>query len=275
VAPFVGRQAELSALQAALEQAQRGQLQLVFVTGDPGIGKTTLVRQFLAQVPATSPLWRGTGQCVEHVGSGEAYLPWLEALGRLGRDAGREPLVEVLRCSAPMWLVHLPLLVEPGELEELQRQTQGLRPERMLRELVEALSVITRERLVVLVLEDLQWSDHATVEVLNYLARRPEPVRLLVLGTYRPAEVIARDHPLRQTVQELVAHQLCHVLRLELLTEEQVQRYVAQRLGAVPASAELEELLYRRTDGNALFVVQLFDHLLQQGFLVEGQRCTG
>jgi len=82
---FVGRQVELAALQTALEQAQGGRLQLVFVAGDPGIGKTTLVRQFLAQVPATTPLWIGSGQCVEHFGHGEAYLPLFEALGQLGR----------------------------------------------------------------------------------------------------------------------------------------------------------------------------------------------
>jgi DNA-binding winged helix-turn-helix (wHTH) protein/tetratricopeptide (TPR) repeat protein len=226
--PFVGRQAELTALHTALAQAQQGRLQLVFVTGDPGLGKTTLVQQCLAQLPATDPWWIGAGQCIEHMGPGEAYLPWLDALGRLGRDAGREPLVEVLRRTAPMWLAHLPLLVEPEEQERLHRQTQGLRPERMLRQLVDALTVITHETGVVLVLEDLQWSDHATVETLAYLARCPEPVRLLVLGTYRPAEVIARGHPLRQTVQELVAHQLGQELRLELLTEVQVQQYVAQ-----------------------------------------------
>ena len=101
------------------------------------------------------------------------------------------------------------------------------------------------------------------------LARRPERLRLLVLGTYRPAEVIARGHPLRQTVQELVAHRLCQELRLELLTEAQVQAYVAQRLGASPATAELGAMLYRRTDGNALFAVHLLDHLLQQGWLVD------
>jgi DNA-binding winged helix-turn-helix (wHTH) protein/predicted ATPase len=267
--PFVGCQAELTALHTALQQAQSGRLQLVFVTGDPGIGKTTLVRQFLSQVPATPTLWRGAGQCIEHFGTGEAYLPWLDALGRLGRDPDREPFLAALRRTAPMWLAHLPLLVEPEERERLQRQTQGLPPERMLRELVETFTVVTRETVVVLVLEDLQWSDSTTVEVLSYLARCPEPLRLLVLGTYRPAEVIARGHPLRQTVQELVAHGLCQELRLELLTEEQVQRYVAQRLGARAVPAELEALLYRRTDGNALFVVQLLDHLLQQGVLVE------
>jgi predicted ATPase len=112
------------------------------------------------------------------------------------------------------------------------------------------------------VLEDLQWSDKATVEMLAYLARRPEPLRLLVLATYRPAEVIARGHPLRQTVQELVAHQLCQELPLELLTEAQVQTYVAQRLGVRAAPAELGALLYQRTDGNVLFVSRLAGWLM-------------
>ena len=80
-APFVGRQAELDTLHTALGHAQHGVLQLVFVAGDPGIGKTTLVQQFLSQVPTTTPLWMGSGQCIEHFGSGEAYLPLLEALG--------------------------------------------------------------------------------------------------------------------------------------------------------------------------------------------------
>ena len=72
-----------------------------------------------------------------------------------------------LRHTAPMWLVHLPQLVEPGELDGLQRQVQGMRSERMLRQFVEALTHVTRETVVVLVLEDLQWSDTATVETLG------------------------------------------------------------------------------------------------------------
>ena len=268
-APFVGREAELAALRMALAEAQRGRPQFVFVTGDPGIGKTTLMHQFLSQVSATTPTWVGWGQCIEHFGVGEAYLPVLDALGRLGREPGGEHLLDALRHTAPMWLVHLPLLVQPDEMDGLQRRVQGMGSERMLRQLAEALTVCTRERVVVLVLEDLQWSDPSTVEALASLARRAESLRLLVLGTYRPAEVIARGHPLRQTVQELVAHRLGQELRLELLTGAQVQAYVAQRLGASPATAELGAMLYQRTDGNALFVVQMLDHFLQQGLLVE------
>ena len=203
------------------------------------------------------------------MGVGEAYLPFLDALGRLEHAPGGIPLLPVLRHTAPMWLVHLPLLMAPGELDALWGQVQGMRPARMLREFVEALTVLTQEQVVVLVLEDLQWSDTATVELLAYLARRSEPLRLLVLGTYRPAEVIARGHPLRQTVQELLAHRLCQELPLELLTSEQIEDYVAARLGPGPATTALGTLLYQRTDGNALFVVHLFDHLQQQGWLVD------
>jgi predicted ATPase len=268
-AVFVGRQAALADLQACLAQAQRGARQLLFVTGEVGIGKTTLVRQFLDHLPPAGPVWVGRGQCSEQVGPGEAYLPLLEALGRLGRAPGGAQLVAALRRAAPTWLVHLPMLVDASEVEALQRQVQGAGRDRMLRELVDALTLVTTHTVLVLVLEDLQWSDTATVEWLAYLARRPERLRLLVLGTYRPSEVIARGHPLRHVVPELVAHGLGQELGLELLTVAEVQAYVARRVGASPVTAELGGVIHRRTDGNALFIVHVFDYVLQQGWLIQ------
>lgn len=266
---FVGRQAELAYLQSCLAQAQRGVPQLVSVMGEAGIGKTTLLRQLLDHLPPARPVWVGRGQCIEQAGPGEAYLPLLEALGRLGREPGGERGVAALRQAAPTWLVHFPMLMEASEVEALQRQMQGASRDRMLRELVDALTLVTTHIVLVLVLEDLQWSDAATVEWLAYLARRPERLRLLVLGTYRPSEVIARGHPLRQAVPELVAHGLGQELGLELLTAAEVQAYVAQRLGASPVTAELGVLIHRRTDGNALFMVHVLDYLLLQGLLVQ------
>ena len=73
----------------------------------------------------------------------------------------------------------------------------------MLRELAEALEALTRSIPLVLVLEDLHWSDVSTVNLLTYLAQRRDPARLLVLGTYRPADVIVQAHPLRGMLQEL------------------------------------------------------------------------
>ena len=95
--PWWGRAAEVAQLQACFAQAQHGSRQLVFVTGEAGIGNKTVVDAFLAQVEAAPPVWLGHGQCIEQYGAGEAYLPLLDALGRLGRGAERARLVALLR----------------------------------------------------------------------------------------------------------------------------------------------------------------------------------
>src|SRR5262245_46252736 len=92
----------------------------------------------------------------------------------------------VLRPYAPSWLVHLPALLASEDREHLEHMVSGVTPARMLRELTEALEVLTTARPLVLVLEDLHWSDHATLEWLAYMVRRHDPARLLLLGTYRP-----------------------------------------------------------------------------------------
>ncbi len=201
---LVGRDGELAQLHNLFAKALTGQRQLVFVTGEAGIGKTALVETFLQSLDAR--VWIGHGQCVEHYGTGEPYLPVLEALGRLCRTIDGEEVIERLRQYAPSWLVQLSALVSNAELEALQRQVAGATRERRLRELAEALEALTAEQPVVLVLEDLQWSDSSTVELLAMLARRREPARLVVVGMYRAAELIVTDHPLRTIKQELVMH---------------------------------------------------------------------
>ena len=158
------------------------------------------------------------------------------------------------------------------ELERLQRQVQGATPARMLRELAEALEALTAETPLLLVLEDLQWSDRSTVEALAYVAQRRAPARLLVLGTYRPVETAIQAHPLRGMVQELCGRGQAVELRLELLPAEDVAAYVAGRLGGA-VSASLNAVVHERTEGNALFMVNIVEHLVGQGLVVrrEGQ----
>jgi predicted ATPase len=260
--PLVGRQDEVAALEGWWQRAAQGTRQLVFVSGEAGVGKTTVLELFLARLATRSGVWTARGQCVEHYGEGEPYLPFLEALGRLGHGPEREAVRAVLRQYAPMWLVHLPGLVSEPELERLQSRLHGLTPARMLRELAEALERLTADRVLVLVLEDLHWSDHATVEALAYLAQRPEPARLLVLGTYRPVEALLQGHPLRGRVQELRGRGQGNELQLEFLAAADVAAYLAGRLGG-PVAAPLTAFVYTRTDGNALFMVNIVEHLVQ------------
>jgi predicted ATPase len=97
----VGRDGPLASLTAAMARAARGARQVVFVAGEAGIGKTTLAEEFLRGRERTGRIRVARGQCLEHAGGAEAYMPVLDALGRIARGAGREDLVAALRQFAP------------------------------------------------------------------------------------------------------------------------------------------------------------------------------
>jgi predicted ATPase/DNA-binding winged helix-turn-helix (wHTH) protein len=264
---FVGREAELAHLAQWWTLVQQGQRQMGMIVGEPGIGKTALVDAFVAQVSTSEDVWVGHGQCIDHYGAGEAYLSVLEALGRLCRGPEGAPLVAVLRQHAPSWLVHLPALLAPADRELLEHLASGVTPARMLRELAEALEVLTAERSLVLILEDLHWSDRATLEWLTYVVRRRDPARLLLLGTYRPVDVMVHASALRAMVAELRHHPQYAELVLDSLSEAATAVYLRQRCGAQPIPPGLPQLLHQRTGGNPLFLVAMVDELVRQGLL--------
>jgi DNA-binding SARP family transcriptional activator/predicted ATPase len=261
-AGFVGRQLELARLHGWLETVRRGDRRIVFVTGEPGRGKTTLVDAFFAAAGVDEHLWVARGQCVEHYGRGEAYLPVLEALGRLCREPGGAPLVERLGRYAPTWLLQMPGVVDDGEVETLQRRAQGATQERMVRELAEAVEALPAERGLLLWLEDLQWSDASTLDLISYLAQRRGPARLMLIGTYRPVDVMAGGHRMAALVQELRVHAHCVELPLRLLTAAEVGEHLAMRFTRQCFPGELGRIIHRTTEGNPLFMVSVVDDLV-------------
>src|SRR5207247_3067098 len=132
-AHLVGREPVLDRLQTGLEAAWRGQRQIVFVTGEPGIGKTGVVEAFLERVTVDPRVWIAHGQCVETYGTPEPYLPVLDALGRLCREGGGDWLVTLLRKHAPTWLAPMPWLLDRTDRDRLQREHRGPPPDRILR----------------------------------------------------------------------------------------------------------------------------------------------
>jgi DNA-binding winged helix-turn-helix (wHTH) protein/predicted ATPase len=254
--PIFGRGAELARLNDAFSSAAAGHRQLVFIGGEAGIGKSAMVDTFLAQLP---PSRIARGECVEQHGAGEPYLPVLEAVGRLCRQAGGQDIVALLRRRAPIWLLQLPGLLGEAEHAALQRRVAGSGVERMLREMVEAIEAIAATEPLVLVFEDMHWSDRSTVNWLAMLACRREAAQLLVVVTSRPV----LDHPLRTLQQELSAHGLGMGLQLGRLPADAVHSYVEQRL---PGRAdELAPALYQRSLGHPLFMVHVADELQRTG----------
>jgi DNA-binding winged helix-turn-helix (wHTH) protein/tetratricopeptide (TPR) repeat protein len=267
---LVGREAELTRLQQWLASALERVRQVGFISGEVGIGKTTLVDAFVAQVEGEAAVWIGHGQCIDQYGAGEAYLPLLEALGRLCRGPEGRYFLNLLRQQAPSWLIQMPTLLSEDERAALERQESGVTQARMLRELAEAVETLTTERPLLLVLEDLHWSDASTLAWLAYVARRREVARLLVLGTYRPVQAIVAEHPLRTLTQELRGHGQCEELLLDYLSEAAVAAYLAERCPGPELPGGLAPMLHQRTDGNPLFLVTLVDTLVRQGVLAEG-----
>src|SRR5262249_38943571 len=139
--PLVGREQPLAALSASLSRAIGGRRQKGFRLGGGGVGKTSGIAAFVSRVEDRDPhRWVARGQCLEQVGGAEAYLPVLDALGRLARLPDRERVVTLLRRYAPTWLAQMPALVE--RRETLQHEIFGATPERMLREIAEALEAL-------------------------------------------------------------------------------------------------------------------------------------
>jgi len=250
--PFVGRAEPLLRLRNAWDAACSGGRAVVWVTGEPGIGKTTLIEQFVA---ALGDVTCARGQCVEHFGTGEPYLPFLEALGELCRNDAA--VVDLLRAVAPAWLLQLPWLSTAEERDALRRDLAGVAPQRMLREMGELLDRYTERHPLLLVIEDLHWGDRATVHLIDYLARRRSEARLMCLASFRLAEVVALDHPVNPLRHELRLHGLSEEILLDSFSEKEVAEFLAQRSSALAGDEAFVRALHARTDGLPLFVASV------------------
>jgi len=265
---FVGRRAELGRLRQCLKIADRGTRQVVFITGEAGIGKTALSEEFLRSPALRRPdVWILRGQCIQQHGQREPYMPVLEALERgLGSSLG-SALIPLFRRIAPCWYVQIPWLMSGAEPAGFHGSMLTAPPERMLREISAFLEAVAAKSTIALVLEDLHWSDHTTTDFLAFLAERRDPARLLVVGTYRSAEASAFEHPIREVKRTLRSHRRCVDLALDYLSVADVGEYVQRRFGLqVPG---LVSLIHERTDGNPLFVVGIVEELIRRGQLVK------
>jgi len=270
-APLVGREAALAGLQRAFDRALAGQHQIVWVRGEAGIGKTTLVDAFLAALPRSAKARVARSQCLETVGGEEAFGPVLEAVAGLCRGPGGDPearAVEVLRRLAPSWLAQLPSLLKGREYEQLVGAGAGPR-EPLLRELKDALVELGRRGPLVVVLEDVHWSDPSTLDAIGAIARMREPLPLLLLASTRPPAEGGEQTPLAALRAELGPRDDVHEIELPWLSEEEVAEWLALESSGRPEqdARELAAWLAARSGGNPLFVAGLLDSLQQAGAL--------
>ena len=268
---LVGRGSALEVLCETWQRAFNGERQIVFINGEVGIGKTAFVEEFQRQVAAGErSVHIAHGQCIEGFGSKEAYGAMLEALGRLCRGPQADPIVRILSADAPTWLAQLPGILTREHREVLQYEILGATRERMLREIADALELITAETPLLLVFEDLHWVDGSTVDLLSVLARRRIPAKLMVLATCRPLDP---ELPLKALISDLVVRRFCRKIDLTPLSEVEVEEYLGVQSPASRPPPGLSGLVHRHSEGNPLFMVAALEHMAKRGLLtrVDGQ----
>lgn len=267
----VGRAQDIARLLERYHTAARGEGHLLALTGEPGIGKTTLVDSVLAQcaVSAPAPLI-ARGRCSERLAGAEAYLPVLEALDDAMRSGDRSTARQFIERFAPTWASMLATASQPeaDDAPEIAR-TVGASQERLKREMGALLTELSRLRPVVLFIDDVHWADVSTVDLLAYLGTRLDGLAVLIVVTYRDEEMRATKHPFLQVQRELQARGAATEVAIEFLTVDAVREYLRVAYANHEFPASLAAALHARTEGNPLFLVDVLRWLGTQGVIAE------
>ena len=275
----VGREKEIAELREGFASAAAGKGLLLCVAGEPGMGKTTMVEDFLSDLGASGQDCQdcqdcliARGRCSERLAGTEAYLPWLEALDSLLRGSdqrlqartmvfGSESMAQTTKRLAPTWYAEvMPLSADDSSVERLMAERASSQ-ERMKRELGALLEKISERQPIVLFFDDLHWADVSTIDLLAFLASKFESMRVLIIATYRPSDLLLAKHPFLKIKPDLQARGLCREIAPGFLSREEIEKYLAIEFPEHRFPAELPALIHAKTEGNPLFMADLAHYL--------------
>jgi len=265
---IVGREKERAQLSAAFESAERGRGLLLCVAGEAGMGKTTIVEDFLGELSSRDHCCTiARGSCSERLAGTEAYLPILEALESLLRGE----FARLVKLMAPSWYMQLSSAPTGDPSTAEVADWKGTSQERMKRELSALLQEACRIRPLVLFFDDLHWADVSTIDLLAYIAAKLGSMRLLVMVTFRSSEMLLAKHPFLRIKPDLQARGVCREISLEFLRGGDIKKYLAVEFPQHRFPQDFLALLQSKTEGNPLFMVHLLRYLRDSGVIAEEQ----
>lgn len=237
---MVGREKEFERFQSLLSQAISGHGSTIFIQGEVGIGKTRLVEEMgrFCEITGSRML---IGHCLP--GAPAPYLPFLEAI----RSAGKKG-------------------------EDLCKDLCGFPPDKVMFDVLEWLRKMSEASPIVLVLEDIHWSDTGTTQLMHFLTRNIGDSRILLVGTFRPEELIGEEgasHPLTEVLRVLRREGNCYEVQLNELKTEEVEELINLMLSGRTHHSFVDQVM-KGTEGNPLFVIEMVS-LLQQSQELERQ----
>jgi predicted ATPase/DNA-binding winged helix-turn-helix (wHTH) protein len=255
---LVGRDAELACLHRELLLLEKGQRRMVFVCGEAGIGKTALVDAFCQPIQSSQQALVARGQCIEGLAAREDYYPLMEALRQLCSLPQGDVARETLAAVAPSWLARRAQAPEAARFSPTSR---------LPGDLCAALEELARRKPLILVFEDLQWADDATLSLLSALARRRAPARLMLLATCGPRAGL-NDHPSKSLQHDLLRRQLCVEITLPPLSKAAVREWLHHKFEQEAFPQGLADRVHQHSEGNPLFAIAILEHLIAQRLLV-------
>ena len=265
--PFIGRAEERGQLRASLERLQRSEGSVLLVGGEPGVGKTRLVEEMLAEAEARD-FRTLTGRCYE-MDAPPPFLPFIELLEQAMKEVDAETFRLALGDVAGEIAKVLPQLAQlfddlPAPLE--------LPPEQERRYLFNSIQEFVHRaaaiRPLVVLLDDIHWADETSLQLLEHIAGGIAKVPVLLIGTYRDTDLDA-TRPVARTLETLIRRRVAARLHLRRLEPDSIRSMLESLAGSPPPSSVVEAI-YSETEGNAFFVEEVFRHLSEEGSLFDG-----
>ena len=265
---MVGREDELAGLRQAFDHVTHNGGLLISIGGEAGIGKTTLVEDFLDELKAgRQPCAIGRGRSSERLAGTEAYLPFLEAFEDLLRSDDDGSFRDLIRRFAPKWYVQVTSIstMDAGSIAA----TQWASPEHLKRELAGFLEQASRLRPLVLFFDDLHWADASSLDLIEYVSGKFTSMNVLILATYRPGELLLNKRPFGPLKLDLQARRVCRDIELSFLSREQVQNYLELEFPRHRFPAAFSQLIHSKTEGNPFFMTEVLRSLRNERVIAE------
>jgi predicted ATPase len=291
---IVDREAPLAQLRKSLEGTVAGQGRILFLSGEAGIGKTRLVQELEASLKDKDVLVLH-GRCLSPLGS-DPYFPILEALreyskGKHDREKVRQPVpMSVLAASdngssshnktVPMGLLGIDEIFEKNapvgsdvhdRIERLWRMDVGRERDRTFETISSTILGIAKDRPLLLFLDDVQWADSASLNLLVHIARYIKGHRVLIVCAYRPEEILdvaGKPHMVRESMRRVDNEKVSEKIALDGLKKGETRIFVSRLLEIKDIPDDLVEVLQDRTSGNPYFIEELVKGLVDQGIIV-------
>jgi predicted ATPase len=280
---LIGREEQSRQLNTSLNQTMGGRMQIVFVTGEAGIGKTTLVTAFLDAAKKKPDLLIARSKCYAVAGSQhEPYLPFLQILEAVIAEKPDDAIWNRLRRGmaeiAPDWLAVIPgvgnIIAAAVRTYQWGQREFGQQPgtvdtSRRMVQYANALRLVAETIPLVIWIDDLHWADSATLDLLSFLADQASDTRILLVGAYRPTDVAIQEqgkpHPLRSLVSKLERYHQCTKIELPAFSAEDLVKFLTRGGHNLPSS--FVNLLWRQSGGNPLFVQEYVALMHMRGLL--------